>query len=60
MSKYWPWSNGVPVAEGHNELEEKMGPDPERESDIYELQRQPRGGDSSKPPSRRPKNRGSV
>lgn len=56
MRKLWPWSKGAPVFDEHNELEEEMNPDPEVESEIYDLQSRSRG-DTKEPQPRRPDSR---
>lgn len=46
MKKLWPWSQGAPVTDEHNELEEKMGPDPEEEFEVYDFQQRVAGGET--------------
>jgi outer membrane protein OmpA-like peptidoglycan-associated protein len=38
MTRLWPWSSGAPTEdEQHNELEKKMSPDVQFETDAYDL-----------------------
>ena len=50
MWKFWPWKRGAPVVDDHNELEEEMVPDPERETEIYDLQAPPAEEEPAPPP----------
>jgi hypothetical protein len=36
MARLWPWSSGAPAKdEEHTQLEIEMGPDTNRETDLY-------------------------
>jgi hypothetical protein len=47
MSRLWPWSEGAPVTQEHNELEEKMCPNPGEESKVFDLQQRTAGDQES-------------
>ena len=35
MARLWPWSSGAPASDEHSRLEMEMGPDTNRETDLY-------------------------
>lgn len=40
-SRLWPWSSGAPVEEQPSRLEAEMSPDPQGDSEAYDLRPAP-------------------